>query len=670
MNVFRKVQLSVIPITVSIFLCFHVEAEVSRFEITNRVPLNNGALYGDIGSYEELSGKVFYEVDPQADANSTVVDLDLAPRNRNGMVEFSADFAIILPVDHSKINGTLLYEVNNRGNRLQQLEPSLLNRGFMFVYSGWIAELLPDSTKLRLYAPVAGNSEYPITGLVRAEMVTSKPADRLNINGGGHGAYEPAARGISGATLTVRPTEKAPRTPVSRDDYIIETSWNNYTGVPDGLPHVEVVLKSGFRPGYIYELVYEAKHPVVQGLGFAGIRDIVSYLKYETDTKNPLLAADSLPLVKRTIGLGYSQSGRCLRMFLYDGFNADEKGRKVFDGVIPYVAGGGLGYFNHRFASPTRTNSQHESHSYPVDVFPFAYGNDYDPLTGKTDGILKRSRENGTVPKIMHVQTSAEYWQRSGALVHTGPLGKRDAVIPPEVRIYAIGGSTHGPGDGIPRPKTNGKLQHNPTNYRPILTAQIVNMDAWLRNVTQPPPSRYPRIDGGTLAGWQEHEIGWNRIPGVPYPNVIQQAEVFDYGPEFYEKRITVNQPPNRIGAYPALVPAVGDDNNELGMLLPPNVAVPLGTYTGWNLRDASIGAENQILRLSGSYIPFEKTKENRLETGDPRAALFERYRGFADYFSKYREATHTLVKEGYILEEDAEPVIELAREFEYLFEE
>lgn len=670
MNIFRKVQLPVLTITVSIFFCFHVDAEVSRLEITNRVPFNNGASYGNIGSYEELSGKVFYEVDPKADANSTVVDLDLAPRNQNGKVEFSADFAMILPADHAKINGTLIYEVNNRGNRLQPLEPSLLNRGFVFVYSGWIAELLPDSTKLRLYVPVAGNSERPITGLVRAEMVTSTPTGRRNINGGGHGAYEPTARGISGAELTVRPTEKAPRTSVPRDDFSIETSWNNYIGKPDGLPRVEVVLKNGFSPGYIYELVYEAKNPVVQGLGFAGIRDLVSFLRHDTGTMNPLMVSGSSTYIKRTIGLGYSQSGRCLRMFLYDGFNADEQGNKVFDGVIPYVAGGGLGYFNHRFASPTRTNSQHESHSYPVDVFPFAYGNEYDPLTGKTDGILNRSRKNGTVPNIMHVQTSAEYWQRSGSLVHTDPLGKRDAVIPPEVRIYAIGGSTHGPGDGIPRPKTSGKLQHNPTNYRPILNAQIVNMDTWLRDGTQPPQSRYPRIDNGTLAGWHEGETGWNRIPGVPYPKVIQQAEVFDYGPDFLQKRITVNQPPERISSYPALVPAVGTDNNELGMLLPPNVAVPLGTYTGWNLRNANIGAENEILRLSGSYIPFEKTKQKRLETGDPRPALFERYRDYADYFSKYRDATHTLIKEGYILEEDAGPVIELAGEFKYLFEE
>ena len=195
-------------------------------------------------------------------------------------------------------------------------------------------------------------------------------------------------------------------------------------------------------------------------------------------------------------------------------------------------------------------------------------------------------------------------------------------------------------------------------------------MDAWLHDGTPPPPSRYPRIDNGTLTGWREQESGWNAIRGVPYPNVIQQPEVFDYGPDFTDKRVIVNQPPSPINTYPVLVPRIGKDNNEIGMLLPPNVAVPVGTYTGWNLRDKSIGSEGELLRSTGGYIPLEKTKKIRLKNGDPRPALLERYRDFNDYLSQYIEATHKLAQDRYILEEDAEQLIELAKKNKNLFEE
>lgn len=278
---------------------------------------------------------------------------------------------------------------------------------------------------------------------------------------------------------------------------------------------VELALAGGFQPGYIYELVYEAQGPVVQGLGLAGIRDLVSFLKHDHSQRNPLRSADGVFIARYAYGFGTSQSGRCLRMYLYDGFNADEQGRQVFDGVMPHVAGAGLGFFNHRFASPTRHNSQHDNHLYPADCFPFTYGDEQDPFTHRVNGILRRARAAGVAPKTMHTQSSSEYWHRSGSLVHTDPLGKRDAEIPEEVRIYTFGGTQHGPGDGVPGKSARGQLPGNPSDYRPFMRGLLTALDAWVRGDREPPPSVFPRFSDSTLVGWKQDESGWRSIPGV-----------------------------------------------------------------------------------------------------------------------------------------------------------
>jgi len=646
-------------------------AGVTRLEIRERVPYAGGRAFGAVGAYERILGKAYYSVDPNAAANATIVDLDLAPRNARGEVEFSADIEILAPVDPAKANGTLVYDVNNRGGRVclgmfnGGADEFLMRQGYIVAWSGWIGELLPGGDRLRLFAPTATENGRPIRANVRAEMAPDAATNRLNIaHWGNHGSYPPTARGMKEATLTYRLREKDRRIPLPRSQWRIDVKPVVGPVAEPTLPVVELVLDSGFRPGHLYELIYEAEGPVVQGVGLAGIRDLVSFLKYDHTHRNPLRTGAATSAAERAIGFGVSQSGRALRMLAYDGLNADEQGRMVFDGLFPHVAGGGLGFFNHRFASPTRHNAQHDNHLFPADVFPFAYGDEQDPFTRKTDSILRRARAANVVPKVFHTQTSAEYWHRSASLVHTDPLGRRDSVLPPEVRIYSFGGAQHGAGSGVPGAAGNGQQAANPTDYRPLLRGLLTALNDWIGDGVTPPPSRYPRISDGTLVGWEEARSGWPAVPGVKYPTVIQQPECLDYGPEFAIKRRLTRLPPDRKGSYTVLVPSYGPDGNERGMLQVPSVAVPIGSFTGWNLRSPAIGADTELLSLTGSFIPFALTPSDASSAGDPRPALLQRYATFESYERAYGTAIRRLAADRYLLAEEEPSLLALARRF------
>ena len=670
------------PFFASLFLCVLLPsvlpAAVTRIEIKTREPYLEGRMFDGVGSYERLRGKAFFAVDPKHTANQTVIDLELAPKNDAGLVEFSTDVEILTPKDLSKANGAMLYDVNNRGGKLALgmfntgADEFLMRKGYVVIWSGWIAETQPGGGRLRLTAPVATENGKPLTGPVRAEFVIEAPAERHTLAmWANQGSYEPTERGEREAVLTWRSREKDARVVIPRKQWRLEKRTVEDNGERGQLPLIELVVAGGLQPGYIYELVYEAQGSIVQGLGLAGIRDLLSFLKHETSAKNPLFMAEpKKSSVKFTYGFGVSQSGRCLRQFLYDGFNADESGRQVFDGVIPHVAGGGLGFFNHRFASPTRHNGQHDNHLFPADQFPFTYGDEIDSFTGREDGILHRDRARGTVPRVMHTQSSSEYWHRAGSLVHTDPLGKRDAKLPPEVRVYCFGGTQHGAGGGFAATAPgNGQLITNPADYRPLLRALLTALDGWVRTGQEPPPSTHPRIADGTLVGWRESESGWHGIPGVRYPEVIQQPEHLDRGPELYRFRRSTIEPPISRGNYVVNIPKCGPDNNELGTLLLPAVAVPVATYTSWNTRGRSVGAENEMLGLQGGYIPFVKTKADREKLGDPRPALLERYRDFADFQTQYRKVVDRMVEERTLLSEDVAGLMNLADRWRPLFE-
>ncbi len=623
-------------------------AEVIRFDILSREPVE--AVSGQVGPYERLRGRVVYALDPELPANQAVIDLGLAADNGEGRVELYGDVEILAPRDLSLAQPTLLYDINNRGRRLWGDQPFFRQHGYVVVWSGWIAQVRPDPELLRLEAPVALDEDgVPVSGTVRAEMIAEAATERLTISDRGQLAFEPVASALPDATLTRRPRERDAPEMLPRDAWeFILTRGPQDEG--SGLIEADLRLDGGFEPGVIYELIYQAFGSVVQGAGFAAIRDVVSFLRYDDSASNPLRGADGRPIARHVIGEGRSQSGRALRMFLYEGFNADEAGRIVFDGVMPVISGGGQGFFNHRFASPTRTATAHSGHLYPVDVFPFTYGEETDPFTGRTDSILGRARAAGVAPKVMHLDTSSEHWHRSASLVLTDPSGDRDTEIPDDVRIYVFGGSQHGPARG---PSDRGQLAPNPNVYEPFLQTLFLAMDRWVTDGTPPPPGVHPRIADGTLVDWQEDKAGWQALPGVRYPTSIQQPDVLDYGEAFATERRIDHHPPLRRGdRYGVRVPALDDDNNELGVLRMPAVAVPVATYTSWNLRAPGIGQPDALLGLAGGIIPFPRTRADREASGDPRRSVEERYAGFDAYLAEVMRAGETLVAEGYLLDE------------------
>ncbi|RZP30199.1 hypothetical protein EVA25_00120 [bacterium] len=626
-----------------------VRAEVLQVIVDSRTPFA-ADVPDKVGPYERIRGRVVYALDPNHEANKAIVDLSRAATNGEGFVEFYADFEIIAPVDRSLAKRTVLYDINNRGRRLWGMQPFFLRHGYVTVSSGWIAEVPVDDRLLRIEAPVAlGEDGVPMVGMVRAELTTDAPTNRLPLASRGALAYEPVIDSLPKAELTKRRRERDTAELIPRDHWeFLLAKGPQEEG--SGLIEAVIEMPSGFAPGLLYDLVYEARGSVVQGAGFAAIRDFVSFLKHDGSDSNPLRDSNGQPLASRVIGEGRSQSGRALRMFLYEGFNTDEQGRQVFEGVMPVISGGGQGFFNHRFASPTRTANEHTGHLYPVDVFPFTYGEETDPFSNQTDSLLRRSRADGTAPKVMHLDTTSEYWHRAASLVLTDPTGTQDTVMPDDVRIYVFGGSQHGPSS---RPSERGQLPPNPNVYQPFLETLFVSMDKWITDGTLPPRSVYPTIGAGTLVQWLAQEAGWTALPGVNYPTTIQQPEPVDYGSDFAETRRIDHHPPKRTeDRYGVRVPVLDADNNERGVLRMPAVSVPVATYTGWNLRNPGIGVPEALLGLAGGYLEFPKTERDRVASGDPRRSIEERYSDFNAYLEKTMRAADTLILTGYLLEE------------------
>jgi hypothetical protein len=606
--------------------------------------------------------------------NRAIRDLDFAPRTANGNVKFWADLFVLLPKDRSKANGAILHDVNNRGNKLvlgffnnaggDRNDPKnendagngfLMRHGFTIVSNGWDGELLPGNHRMQLHAPVAMDGRNSITTKVRCEIVPTKDVTRIDVNWANHGSYRPTEKGLPQATLTVRERAADDRQRIAREQWKLHVT--DIDGGPSGqLPRVELEFPLGLKQGWIYELIYEAQDPLVHGVCFAALRDLVSALKNGEGQGNPFLIAGK-PFLTRAHSFGVSQTGRYLREYLYWGFNEDERGRKVLDGVMPHVSGGGLGSFNHRFAQPTRHVSQHDHHEYPADRFPFAYELQSDPLSKQRAGILERAVRTNTAPLVMHTQSEAEYWTRSGSLVHTDPLGQRDAVVPKNVRLYAFGGTQHGP-SGYPPTKGVGKYAANPGDYKPFLRALLLALDHWVTTGAKPPASVFPTIAKRTLVDWRRTSTRFPAIPSVEYPDVIQQPSLFDYGPLWLSRGIIDKHPPGVLGDYKVLVPRCDADGNVVGCLLPAEVAVPVATHTGWNLRSKAAGAENELVSLKGSYLPFAVTKAARMKTEDPRYSLEERYGSLKDYLRQLREECVELQRKGYLLDEDVARIV------------
>lgn len=642
-------------------------AALVRIEVSQRSDVLGGKSFGSTGPYERLIGKAYFAVDPKNPANRIISDIDKAPRNQAGLVEFSADLYILKPRDPAHGNGAALFEVSNRGGKAMlgmydhaagSFDPRtpdqfgdnfLLEHGFTLVWLGWQFDVPRTEGLMRLYAPVARDGGRAITGLIRSEFVPDRIETRHSLADREHIPYKPVNPDDPNLVLTVRDSRDGERRPVPRADWHIE----------DG---THVVMPTGFQPGRIYELVYTAQDPVLVGLGPTAVRDLISFLKYGGPET---VLGDSSHYLKRAYGFGISQSGRFLRTFLYYGFNRDERDRRVFDGVLAHVAGAGRGSFNIRFGQASRDGHPFMNLFYPTDIFPFTDLPETDPETGLTDGLLVRAMKDNAVPKIFYSNSAYEYWGRAASLIHISIDGQKDVVIPDTTRIYFLTGGQHGPA-AFPPPKPHTQNISNPNDYRWAMRALLVAMDRWVRDGKEPPVSQYPRIAQDTLVPWGA--LQFPKIPGVSVPTHFQQAYRVDYGEEFRTAGITTNEPPKVGHAFPILLPQVDRDGNETTGIRMPEIQVPLATYTGWNLRSRDIGAPEELNSMIGSFIPFAQTKADRELHGDPRASIAERYSGRADYLAKIEAAARQLAANGYLLEGDIPQVVEhSATEWDYL---
>jgi hypothetical protein len=651
------------------FLASAAEAHVTRVEILSRTDVQDGSAFGLAGAYERIIGRVYFAVDPANIHNRQIVDLDKAPRNAQGEVEFSADLYLFKPKDMNKGNGAVLFEVSNRGGRGvlrlvdggSSSDPNgevgdgfLLREGYTIAWLGWQFDLADDGEKVRLNAPVAhdaGGKE--IRGLVRSDFTLSQKTDDMPLGhimlgpGGGKG-YPVDDPGNAKNVLTVRDT------PTGARQFIPRSQWSFAHLIDRKLvndPHF-IHLDGGFQQGKIYEVVYEAKDTAVAGAGLAAVRDFLSYLKYDLQSTAP---------VRRVYAAGISQSGRFLRHFLYQDFNADEQGRLVMDGVIAHVAGAGRGSFNHRFAQPSRDAQPLSSIFFPTDVFPYTDLPETDPETGETAGLLDAASKSHTVPKIFFTNTSYEYWGRAASLIHTSADGLKDATPSENARIYFLAGLQHFSVPFPPQKATAGsdlasQQKPNPNPVQWFWRALITDMDQWVKDGTPPPPNTYPRIAEGTLVPlgkWM-----FPKIPGVNTPHESNSAYHLDFGSQWKLGIISI-EPPKVGKPFGVLVPQADADGNDLGGVRLPELQVPLATYTGWNLRDASIAAPDLRISFLGSFLPLARTAAEREKSGDPRPSLAERYASREQYMGKFGEAAKKLIHDRFLLQEDLAAVLD-----------
>ncbi|HTJ05597.1 MAG TPA: alpha/beta hydrolase domain-containing protein [Caldimonas sp.] len=645
------------------------EARITKIDITTtESPTFGGYSWTGVGQYEKLAGKAYGEVDPLDPKNASIVDIELAPRNSRGMVEYAFDFYILKPIDLRRGAHKVMYEPPNRGGKTWNTfgrvpggndpgsitDPTvlanafLMPRGYTMVWSGWdksagTANSGPPNFNTTITLPVAVNKDgSTITGPAFEYIVTGAATYTLN--------YPAASLDKTKAKLTHR---------VHLDDVpvqIPDSGWD-YTDANG----TAIKLASGnFVNNDIYEFSYTAKNPTVNGLGFAAVRDWNSWLRSarmdDFGNKNPL-ARD----IERIYTEVVSQPGRFLNDFTKLGFNQAEDNKKVFDGMMQWIAAGSGINLNYRFSQPGRTERNRQDHLFIENRFPFANVLATDPITGKVDSRYAKCEMNNTCPLAVEIYSANEYWVKTASLLHTTPDGKSDLPESPFARNYFISSHQHGVGNAAS--KGNCQQLQNPLNSAPIQRALFVALDDWSNGVA-PPASRVPRLDDGTFANpLPQSAVGFPNIPGVTYTGLKTTRYLFDYGPNFYATGIATINPPvitppyedNPLNGpiYPSFVPKTDSDGNDIAGVRLPDVTVPLATYTGWALRSGP--QANDGCESSGQYIPFAKTAADRAATGDPRPSVGERYPSFGMYRAAVNKAIDDLVKDRLMLCEDTD---------------
>jgi Alpha/beta hydrolase domain len=637
-----------------------------RLDVHARTPVLDGHPFGDAGAYEKIVGTLTLAVDPAHPLHGAITDLQHAPRNAQGAVECRTDFYLLAPADPRAGNGTLLLDVPNRGRKMavslfhstpRVNDPTtaadfgngfLLRQGYSVVWCGWQHDVPREDGMMALTVPVA-RSAAPITGVVRCQFRPNAATDALPLADRYHVPTAAVDVDDPAAHLTVREHAGAPAVAVPRSEWRFARREGGRL-VPHG-GHVH--LGSGFVPGRIYDLVYRAQDPPLVGLGLLAVRDTAAFLRFAS-------AADGNPCagaLRRAYAFGISQSGRFLRHLLYLGLNEDEAGRQVFDGVIPHVAGARRGEFNMRWGQPSLNATDSVG-----SLFPFTDDEQIDPVSGARDGLLVRLRARGRVPKVVTINSSAEYWRGDASLIHTDVGGRQDVEPPPEVRIYHFSGTQHVPGAIPPPPadpNTGGRGAHpfNVVDYTPFLRAALVSLDRWVTAGVEPPPSVFPRLADGTAVPAEATAAVFQRIPGVRVPERVARPARLDFGPE-WPRGIVTELPPKTGAAYPTFVSAVDADGNEVAGIRAIETIVPLATLTGWNPRHPEQGAPGDLMSMMGSTIPLAPSAAERLRRDDPRPSIAERYPTRADYLTRVRAAAESLVSARHLLPEDVDRIV------------
>jgi hypothetical protein len=656
------------------------EARITHLEITKTEAAFGGQSFGETGAYEHLTGRVTGELDPADPANSGIQDINLAPRNARGMVEYVTNIELLKPADTARGNRILFFEVNNRGNKLapgsfnagvaggvaerNALSSAgdgwLMRLGYTMVWFGWEMDVRPGLSRVGMPPIVAHNHDgSPVTGLVRSEIITPVPATSVPISLSqqiqnypidSYDSYPSASTDNSAPfadgflpTLTVRTREEDAREPIPNSAWSFGTCDQSGALTPD---EKHLCYRGGFKPGHLYELIYRAKDPTVGGLGFAAARDLGAFLrnsdKDDSGTANPVFRTDNLAIIE-----GSSQSGRMIRSLLALGFNRDETGRRVFDGAFPHI-GGGLMPLNIRFGQPVRAWGEQTDHLYPAYDFPFTYARLTDPLTERTEGLFDRCDATDTCPKLFHVATALEMWEGRQSLGLTDPLGRTDVADPANVRTYIMASTQHGAAPlplAAHAPFGNCQQQPNPNPQIWTMRALMTAFTAWVREI---PANFYGEVDR----------------PAVSPLRIYDTLHVLDFGPLYRAEDssgVIVREPPKvGSGSYGILEMQVDADGNDLAGIRSAFLQTPIGTYTGWNLGRKD-RFEDGMCNLQGSFIPFAATKAERIAAADPRLSIEERYPTKDAYLAAFKKAADDLVAKRFLLPDDADSLVKTA---------
>ena len=638
-------------------------------------PTFAGTTFGAVGAYRKIVGTASGALDPADPHNASIVDLQLAPRNAKGLVEYSMDYYILTPVDPTKGNHKVFFELPNRGTKqFGRFNGSgggnnpttaadagtafLMNQGYTLIWAAWEPLASRSGGSMGVTAPIAKNAD--------GSSITGQDYEYIEFDNATSTSYTTTyptnSTDTTKATLTVRAHLTDPAVAVPSSGW----TWTSATTIallPAGTP---------FRQSAIYELVFTAKDPVVGGIGFAALRDFASFVRTATadsvGTANPVANVG----ITRMTTWSLSQPSRFMNDFVWLGFNQDVKGKQVFDGVFNWVgAGDGIG-MNYRFEQSGRTERNRQNKLYPEAPFPFAYNTLTDPLTGKTDGRDVRCTASNTCPKIMNIDSANEYWVKAGSLLHTDLAGN-DLADAPNVRNYLISGTQHASPAAANSLGICQQFQ-NPVDQNPALRALFVALDQWMDG-TAPPASAVPSRAAGTavfttttadsplgVGVVPQSTLGWPSIPGVLYTGLVTVRNLFDFGPQFNQGILTTEPPVATGKVYPSFVSKVDVDGNEVAGIRLPAVTAPVATTAGWNLRSAAFGG-NDGCESSGTQIPFAIDATARTRIGDPRLSLTERYGNHAGYVGAVTTAANALAAQRLLLPADVQAIVTAAQQ-------